>query len=99
MRTTRERSETLPREPESGLEAIHDVPNVPTVYLLGEDHLPLIPEYLQLGSVVVGAPDRDLLARWTEQQGGLRAAEPPARRVGDLVVDLDARRVTIHDRP
>jgi two-component system, OmpR family, response regulator MtrA len=75
------------------------VSNVPTVYLLGEDHLPLIPEYLQLGSVVVVAPDRDLLTRWTEDHRQSRGAEPPVRLVGNLVVDLDARRATIRDRP
>jgi DNA-binding winged helix-turn-helix (wHTH) protein len=74
------------------------VSNVPTVYLLGEDHLPLIPEYLQLGSVVVVAPDRDLLARWTERPGGEPVAEPPARRVANLVLDIDARRATIRER-
>jgi two-component system response regulator MtrA len=98
-RTTRERSGTSRWEPKSGLEAIDGVSNVPTVYLLGEEHLPLISEYLQLGSVVVVAPDRDLLTRWTAQQGGGRVAEPPVRRVSNLVIDLDARRATIHDRP
>jgi DNA-binding response OmpR family regulator len=75
------------------------VSSVPTVYLLGAEHLPLIPEYLQLGSVVVVAPDRELLTRWTEQQGGARVAEPPAHRAGNLVLDLEARRVTSRDRP
>jgi len=28
---------------------------------------------------VVVAPDRELLTRWTEQQGGARGAEPPAQ--------------------
>jgi DNA-binding response OmpR family regulator len=73
--------------------------NVPTVYLLGEDHLELIPEYLQLGSVVVVAPDRDVLRRWTTDQqhdgdsGGARPSDN-----GDLVVDLSARRVSIDGR-
>jgi two-component system response regulator MtrA len=73
--------------------------NVPTVYLLGEDNLELIPEYLQLGSVVVVAPDRNVLRRWTADQeqdrdnGALRPAND-----GDLVVDLSARRVSIDGR-
>jgi two-component system response regulator MtrA len=73
--------------------------NVPTVYLLGEDNLELIPEYLQLGSVVVVAPDRDVLRRWTadqEQDRDNDAVRPPHN--GDLVVDLSARRVSIEGR-
>jgi DNA-binding winged helix-turn-helix (wHTH) protein len=73
--------------------------NVPTVYLLGEDNLELIPEYLQLGSVVVVAPDRDVLHRWTadqEQDRDKDAVRPPHN--GDLVVDLSARRVSIEGR-
>jgi two-component system, OmpR family, response regulator MtrA len=73
--------------------------NVPTVYLLGEDHLELIPEYLQLGSVVVVAPDRDVLRRWTadQEQGPGDERTHPSER-GDLVVDLSARRVSIDGR-
>jgi two-component system response regulator MtrA len=73
--------------------------NVPTVYLLGEDNLELIPEYLQLGSVVVVAPDRDVLHRWTTDQeqdrdnDGLRQTDD-----ADLIVDLSARRVSINGR-
>jgi DNA-binding response OmpR family regulator len=73
--------------------------NVPTVYLLGEDNLELIPEYLQLGSVVVVAPDRDVLRRWTtdqEQDGDNAAAREPEH--GELLVDLSARRVSIDGR-
>jgi DNA-binding response OmpR family regulator len=70
--------------------------NVPTVYLLGEDHLELIPEYLQLGSVVVVAPDRDILRRWTDDQGddGADASLERSDHAG-LVVDLSARRVSL----
>ncbi len=69
--------------------------NVPTVYLLGEDHLELIPEYLQLGSVVVVAPDRDILRRWTDDQqddGADASVDHP--ELNGLVVDLSARRVS-----
>lgn len=69
--------------------------NVPTVYLLGEDHLELIPEYLQLGSVVVVAPDRDILRRWTDDQQDDGAGGPLGdAELGGLVVDLSARRVS-----
>ena len=68
--------------------------NVPTVYLLGEDHLELIPEYLQLGSVVVVAPDRDILRRWTDdQQDDGADASVEHTELNGLVVDLSARRV------
>jgi DNA-binding response OmpR family regulator len=73
--------------------------NVPTVYLLGEDNLELIPEYLQLGSVVVVAPDRDVLRRWTADQEpdrGDDGTRPPDN--GELLVDLSARRVSIDGR-
>jgi two-component system OmpR family response regulator len=69
------------------------------VFLLGDEHLPLIPEYLQLGSVVVVAPDKDVLRRWTRQWDGASEREPAARTEGNLVVDLDARRVMIGDLP
>ncbi len=73
--------------------------NVPTVFLLGEDNLELIPEYLQLGSVVVVAPDRDVLRRWTTDQERHHAADHErAQEPGDLVVDLAARRVSIDGR-
>ena len=69
--------------------------NVPTVYLLGEDHLELIPEYLQLGSVVVVAPDRDILRRWTDdQQDDGAGASVDHPELNGLVVDLSARRVS-----
>jgi DNA-binding response OmpR family regulator len=69
--------------------------SVPTVYLLGEDHLELIPEYLQLGSIVVVAPDRELLRRWTEdQQDEGDGASVGAHEHGGLLVDLSARRVS-----
>jgi DNA-binding response OmpR family regulator len=74
--------------------------NVPTVYLLGEDHLELIPEYLQLGSVVIVAPDRDVLRRWTDdQQDDGDGATVGHTEHGDLVVDLSARRVSFAGTP
>ena len=41
---------------------------VPTVFLVGTERLPLIPEYLNLGSVVVVAPDPGTLKRWRAEQ-------------------------------
>lgn len=74
--------------------------NVPTVYLLGEDNLELIPEYLQLGSVVVVAPDRDILRRWTDDQEDQTAdASVSQTQHGDLVVDLSSRRISFDGMP
>ena len=74
--------------------------NVPTVYLLGEDHLELIPEYLQLGSVVVVAPDREILRRWTDdQQDDDPGASLERSELNGLVVDLSARRVSFDGTP
>jgi DNA-binding winged helix-turn-helix (wHTH) protein len=87
------------REPGPVARAINPWMNVPTVYLLGEDNLELIPEYLQLGSVVVVAPDRDVLRRWTADQEQDRDNQVPRpASEGDLVVDLSARRVSIDGR-
>ena len=74
--------------------------NVPTVYLLGEDCLELIPEYLQLGSVVVVAPDRDILRRWTDdQQLETATASVSHTGQGHLLVDLSSRRVSFDGTP
>jgi DNA-binding response OmpR family regulator len=74
--------------------------NVPTVYLLGEDHLALIPEYLQLGSVVVVAPDREVLRRWSDDQESETADASVGRTEhGDLIVDLTSRRVSFDGTP
>ena len=43
---------------------------VPTVFLVGTERLPLIPEYLNLGSVVVVAPDPGTLKRWRARARG-----------------------------
>jgi DNA-binding response OmpR family regulator len=65
---------------------------VPTVFLVGEDRLALVPEYLNLGSVVVIAPDRETLLRWQGEQ-----AEPlqtgPERDARGTVVDMGGRRI------
>lgn len=71
------------------------VMSVPTVFLVGEDHLPLVPEYLNLGSVVVIAPDRATLARWREEQTRPLPPIDPAPPEG-AIVDMAGRRI-IHD--
>jgi DNA-binding response OmpR family regulator len=73
--------------------------SVPTVYLLGEDYLELIPEYLQLGSVVVVAPDRDILRRWTDDREKTVDAAVSRTEHGELVVDLSSRRVSFDGTP
>jgi hypothetical protein len=37
---------------------------VPTVFIVGVERLPLVPKYLNLGSVVVVAPNQSTLRRW-----------------------------------
>jgi hypothetical protein len=71
---------------------------VPTVFIVGESRLPLIPEYLNLGTVVVVAPDPGTLKRWTREQ---EASEDPVLRASGedepaTVVDLAGRRI-VHD--
>jgi hypothetical protein len=69
------------------------VMTIPTVFMVGVERLPLVPEYLNLGSVVVVAPDQDTLRHWVWEQddGGPRGAD------GDpepgTVVDLAGRRI------
>jgi len=65
---------------------------VPTVFLVGEGRLALVPEYLNLGSVVVIAPDRDTLRQWQDEQDPAphTAAAPVAE---GTVVDMEGRRI------
>jgi DNA-binding response OmpR family regulator len=69
---------------------------IPTVFIVGVERLPLVPEYLNLGSVVVVAPDQDTLRRWVWEQDGDRAR---AADRGDgshgPVVDLTGRRIVV----
>lgn len=67
---------------------------IPTVFIVGVERLPLVPEYLNLGSVVVVAPDQDTLRRWVWEQDG--DPEPSADRDAEphgTVVDLAGRRI------
>jgi DNA-binding response OmpR family regulator len=67
---------------------------IPTVFIVGVERLPLIPEYLNLGSVVVVAPDQDTLRRWMWEQD--EREEPHTGSGGasaGTVVDLAGRRI------
>jgi hypothetical protein len=65
---------------------------VPTVFLVGEDRLALIPEYLNLGTVVVVAPDRETLETWRLEQ------DPPVtqQQPDGTVLDMGGRRIVCH---
>jgi DNA-binding winged helix-turn-helix (wHTH) protein len=70
------------------------------VVLVGIDELALVPQYLDLGAVVVIAPDRGSLRRWQRDQ------DPPEHGLGGLedrpadglVIDLARRRVSCGGR-
>jgi two-component system, OmpR family, response regulator MtrA len=64
---------------------------VPTVFMVGVERLALVPEYLNLGSVVVVAPDQDTLRRWVSEQ--MEQQRPNANGDGSTVVDLAGRRI------
>ena len=67
--------------------------SIPTVYLVGTERLPLIPEYLNLGTVVVVAPDQSTLDAWDDERRLARsAAERPADEAA-TVIDLAGRRI------
>lgn len=64
----------------------------PTVYLIGVDDLPTIPDFLRLGAVVVVTGDQATLDRWRLEEEG--PTVPASRPVAPgLVVDLEGRRI------
>jgi DNA-binding response OmpR family regulator len=69
---------------------------IPTVFIVGVERLPLVPEYLNLGSVVVMAPDQETLRRWGREQdnGRHRSAGRGGEPLG-TVVDLTGRRIIV----
>jgi len=72
---------------------------VPTIYLVGIDDLERIPEFLDLGLIVVVSPDPTTLRRWQhEQELGEVPMEPPAAASG-IVVEMDARRIIYRGVP
>lgn len=66
---------------------------IPTVFMVGVERLPLVPEYLNLGSVVVVAPDHDTLRRWIWEQDGERRHPSGTETPEGTVVDLAGRRI------
>jgi DNA-binding response OmpR family regulator len=72
---------------------------IPTVFLVGTDRLPLVEEYLNLGSVVVVAPDRSTLRRWTDENEPTSSSPEPAGPGPDAVIDLAGRRIVTGDGP
>lgn len=65
---------------------------VPTVLMVGIERLPLVPEYLNLGSVVVIAPDQDTLKRWFAGQAPPIISEPHEDHPS-TVIDMVGRRI------
>jgi DNA-binding response OmpR family regulator len=65
---------------------------VPTVLMVGVDRLALVPEYLNLGSVVVIAPDQETLNRWMSEQAPDHRPERPEGHPS-TVVDMTGRRI------
>src|SRR5262249_14219615 len=65
---------------------------VPTVFLVGADRLALIPEYLNLGTVVVVSPDPGTLKRWRAEQEEAESATADENLDGTLI-DLEGRRI------
>jgi DNA-binding response OmpR family regulator len=72
---------------------------VPTIYLVGIDDLERIPEFLDLGLIVVVSPDPTMLRRWQHEQAlGEPVMDLPAV-AGGVVVDMDARRIAYRGVP
>lgn len=71
---------------------------VPTVYMVGTERLALVPEYLNLGSVVIIAPDQPTLRTWQEELsiGARPVAEPESTPESTVVIDMAGRRI-VHD--
>lgn len=72
---------------------------VPTIYLVGIDDLERIPEFLDLGLIVVVAPDPATLRRWQhEQELGEPVMDRPVDASG-VVVEMAARRISYRGVP
>jgi two-component system, OmpR family, KDP operon response regulator KdpE len=70
---------------------------IATVILVGIDELDRVPDYLELGAVVVLAPDRETMRQWRREQD----TEPPptgGTDEGALVIDLLSRRILCFGR-
>jgi DNA-binding response OmpR family regulator len=74
--------------------------SVPTVFLVGIDELAQIPHYLDLGAVVVVAPDPRVLQRWRWEQERQGAPDAPGQDAPQgVVVDLPGRRISSRGLP
>jgi len=69
------------------------------VFLVGIDQLDEIPGYLDLGAVVVVAPDRGTFARWWDEHDTETRALHREPEHSGIVVDMTERRVRVDGRP
>jgi DNA-binding winged helix-turn-helix (wHTH) protein len=69
------------------------VMTIPTVFIVGVERLALVPEYLNLGSVVIVAPDQNTLRRWVWEQDDRRPRTDTDGDPEGAVVDLAGRRI------
>jgi DNA-binding response OmpR family regulator len=67
---------------------------IPTVFIVGVERLALVPEYLNLGSVVIVAPDQDTLRRWVSEQHEQKPRPETDGELEGAVVDLAGRRIS-----
>src|SRR5437667_7914819 len=72
---------------------------VPTLLLVGIDQLAHIPEYLDMGAVVVVAPDPSTLRRWRWEQEGQAPEQQGAGSPSAVVVDIAGRRISVRGLP
>jgi DNA-binding response OmpR family regulator len=64
---------------------------IPTVLMVGTEHLSMVPEYLGLTSVVVIGSSRETLIRWQQEGWGERSS--PTGPAEGLLVDVAGRRL------
>jgi hypothetical protein len=68
---------------------------VPTILLVGIDELDRIPEFLNLGFIVVVSPDPTTLRRWQLEHASTEPLmESLQPRVSGSVGEMDSRRIT-----
>jgi DNA-binding response OmpR family regulator len=72
---------------------------VATVLLVGIDEMDHVPDYLELGAVVVIAPDRETMRQWRREQDAAETQVLAAGGEGALVIDLLSRRILCFGRP
>jgi len=87
------------REPETRFEARQVEMGIATVYMVGIDDLERVPDFLDLGAVVVIAPDRRTLRQWKDDEDP-EPARPADPSDGDgIVIDLARRQILCWGRP